>query len=188
MAEVERGDPRASCRRGGPCRMSRCFDIEMLGPDRAVGGGGDRCTGDARGACADADDVWPRWVTCAARWTAGHRGFLLKDKPATELATAIRHAMRNAARIGSPALALAALSEPGNPLTPRELQVLEGAAPRVPASRTSQPRSSLSERPGAESSFRRHPAQTPVRGTAFRPRDWRKKRDGSNVPARYRRR
>lgn len=54
----------------------------------------------------------------------GAVGFLLKDAPATELATAIRRAMRGE-RIVDPDLALSALSEGGNPLTPRERQVLD---------------------------------------------------------------
>jgi len=54
----------------------------------------------------------------------GAVGFLLKDAPATELATAIRRAMRGE-RIVDPDLALSALSEGGNPLTSRERQVLD---------------------------------------------------------------
>ena len=54
---------------------------------------------------------------------AGAAGFLLKDAPAAELATAIRRVMRNE-RVVDPDLALAALSQGSNPLTPRERQVL----------------------------------------------------------------
>lgn len=56
----------------------------------------------------------------------GAVGFLLKDGPAGELASAIRRAM-NGERIVDPELALSALSQGTNPLTPREQQVL-GAA------------------------------------------------------------
>ena len=56
----------------------------------------------------------------------GAVGFLLKDAPANELAMAIRRAMRGE-RIVDPVLALSALSEGGNPLTPRERQVLDAA-------------------------------------------------------------
>jgi two-component system response regulator DesR len=50
-------------------------------------------------------------------------GFLVKDAPATELATAIRRAMAGE-RVIDPALATAALSEGPNPLTEREQGVL----------------------------------------------------------------
>lgn len=56
----------------------------------------------------------------------GAVGFLLKDGPAGELASAIRRAM-NGERVVDPELALSALSQGSNPLTPREQQVL-GAA------------------------------------------------------------
>jgi len=53
-------------------------------------------------------------------------GFLLKDAPATELADAIRRAMRGE-RVVDPNLALTALSEGANPLTDRERDVLRAA-------------------------------------------------------------
>jgi len=56
----------------------------------------------------------------------GAVGFLVKDAPASELATAIRRAMRNE-RVVDPNLALSALSAGDNPLTPRERQVLAAA-------------------------------------------------------------
>ena len=61
---------------------------------------------------------------------SGAVGFLLKDAPASELAEAIRRAMKGA-RVVDPALAAAALSEGDNPLTDREREVLaasEGGA------------------------------------------------------------
>ena len=54
---------------------------------------------------------------------SGAVGFLLKDAPASELATAIRRVMAGE-RVFDPELALAALSEGDNPLTPRERDVL----------------------------------------------------------------
>ena len=57
---------------------------------------------------------------------AGAVGFLLKDSPATELATAIRRVMAGE-RVVDPALALTALSEGENPLTTREREVLPSA-------------------------------------------------------------
>src|SRR3954471_7734371 len=62
---------------------------------------------------------------------SGAVGFLLKDAPASELATAIRRAMAGE-RVVDPGLAVAALSEGGNPLSVREREVLaasiEGAS------------------------------------------------------------
>lgn len=62
---------------------------------------------------------------------SGAVGFLLKDAPAGELANAVRRVMAGE-RVVDPELALAALSEGANPLTPREREVLaaglEGAS------------------------------------------------------------
>ena len=57
---------------------------------------------------------------------AGAVGFLLKDAPATELATAIRRVMAGE-RVVDPGLALTALSEGESPLTTREREVLVAA-------------------------------------------------------------
>ncbi len=54
---------------------------------------------------------------------SGAVGFLLKDAPASELASAIRRAM-NGERVVDPGLAAAALSEGASPLTDREREVL----------------------------------------------------------------
>lgn len=54
---------------------------------------------------------------------SGVVGFLLKDAPATQLATAIRRALAGE-RIVDPTLAMTALSEGNNPLTERERAVL----------------------------------------------------------------
>src|SRR5690242_17469112 len=58
---------------------------------------------------------------------SGVVGFLVKDAPATELASAIRRAVAGE-RIIDPALAATALSEGVNPLTERERAVLAAAA------------------------------------------------------------
>lgn len=58
---------------------------------------------------------------------SGALGFLLKDAPATELATAIRRVM-NGERVVDPSLATAALSEGENLLTGRERDVLRASA------------------------------------------------------------
>jgi two-component system response regulator DesR len=57
---------------------------------------------------------------------AGAAGFLLKDQPASELASAIRRA-RAGERVVDPGLAAAALTEGDSPLTPREREVLAAA-------------------------------------------------------------
>lgn len=57
---------------------------------------------------------------------SGVVGFLLKDAPSAQLATAIRRAVAGE-RIVDPTLAMAALSEGNNPLTERERTVLAAA-------------------------------------------------------------
>src|SRR5260370_14086339 len=61
---------------------------------------------------------------------SGAVGFLLKDAPASELASALRRVM-NGERVVDPELALLALSEGTNPLTPREREVLSAALPGI---------------------------------------------------------
>jgi two-component system response regulator DesR len=58
---------------------------------------------------------------------SGVVGFLVKDAPASELATAVRRVMAGE-RVLDPALAAAALSEGPNPLTERERDVLAASA------------------------------------------------------------
>jgi two-component system response regulator DesR len=58
---------------------------------------------------------------------SGVAGFIVKDAPATELADAIRRVTRGE-RVIDPNLALAALDEGNNPLTPREREVLDAAS------------------------------------------------------------
>ena len=58
---------------------------------------------------------------------SGAVGFLLKDAPAAELASAIRRVMAGE-RVVDPALAASALSERGSPLTDRERDVLRASA------------------------------------------------------------
>ncbi|MGB8345968.1 MAG: response regulator transcription factor [Ktedonobacteraceae bacterium] len=57
---------------------------------------------------------------------SGVVGFLLKDAPADQLATAIRRAIAGE-RVVDPTLAMSALSEGNNPLTERERSVLAAA-------------------------------------------------------------
>jgi two-component system response regulator DesR len=58
---------------------------------------------------------------------SGAAGFLLKDAPASELASAIRRVM-NGEKVVEPALAATALSEGESPLTEREREVLSTSA------------------------------------------------------------
>ncbi len=67
----------------------------------------------------------PGYLTRAMQ--AGVSGFLVKDAPAKELATAIRRALRGE-RIVDPMLAATALAVGPNPLTGRECDVLRAAA------------------------------------------------------------
>jgi two-component system response regulator DesR len=67
----------------------------------------------------------PGYLARAMR--AGVKGFLVKDAPAAELATAIRRAIAGA-RVVDPGLAAAALASGPNPLTARECDVLRLAA------------------------------------------------------------
>lgn len=57
---------------------------------------------------------------------SGAVGFLLKDEPADQLADAIRRVMRGE-HVVDPDLALSALSDGENPLTPRERDVLRAS-------------------------------------------------------------
>jgi two-component system response regulator DesR len=57
---------------------------------------------------------------------SGAAGFLLKDAPAAELAAAIRRVMEGE-RVVDPELAILALGDGGNPLTPREQDVLRAS-------------------------------------------------------------
>jgi two-component system, NarL family, response regulator DesR len=67
----------------------------------------------------------PGYLTRAMQ--AGVSGFLVKDTPAEQLATAIRRALRGE-RIVDPTLAATALAVGSNPLTDRERDVLRAAS------------------------------------------------------------
>lgn len=67
----------------------------------------------------------PGYLARAMR--AGVRGFLVKDAPAAELATAIRKAVHGG-KVIDPGLAAAALAAGPNPLTVRECEVLRASA------------------------------------------------------------
>jgi two-component system response regulator DesR len=89
------------------------LDIEMPG-------------GDGLGAAADLREKLP---SCRVRraMESGAAGFLLKDAPASDLASAIRRTMKGE-RVVDPVLATTALSAGDNPLTAREREVLSASA------------------------------------------------------------
>jgi two-component system response regulator DesR len=123
VAEVARGDAVVAAAKASQPNVA-LLDIELPG-----------CDGLA--AAAELRTVVPdcrvMMVTTFGRagylrraMDSGAVGFLLKDAPASELATAIRRVMLGE-RVVDPVLALSALSEGPNPLTPRERQVLAAA-------------------------------------------------------------
>ena len=123
VAQIARGDEVVSVTRETAPDVA-LLDIEMPG-------------GDGLSAAAQLSDTLPDVrvviLTTFGRpgylrraMESGARGFVLKDAPASELATAIRRVMAGE-RVLDPALAAAALAEGESPLTPRETEVL-GAA------------------------------------------------------------
>jgi two-component system, NarL family, response regulator DesR len=100
------------------------LDIEMPGPDRIEvarrlmqNGFGGKCV---------IVTTFGRPGYLASAMSVGASGFLLKDAPAAELATAIRR-VHAGERVVDPALAAAALAEGASPLTARESEVLAAA-------------------------------------------------------------
>jgi len=97
------------------------LDIEMPGGDGLTGAGELReCLPSCRVIILT---TFGRAGYLRRAMESGAVGFLLKDAPASELATAIRRAM-NGERVVAPGLAVAALSEGESPLTEREREVL----------------------------------------------------------------
>jgi two-component system response regulator DesR len=128
VAEVSRGDEVVAAARDAAPDVA-LLDIEMPGGD------GLSAAGDLADALPDVRAVIlttfgrPGYLRRAME--SGARGFVLKDAPATELATAIRRVM-DGERVLDPTLAAAALADGESPLTPREAEVLaaaRGAAP-----------------------------------------------------------
>jgi len=123
VAEVARGDEVVAAARDAAIDVA-LLDIEMPGGDGLS----------AAGELADAlPDVRAVILTTFGRpgylrraMESGARGFVLKDAPATELATAIRRVM-DGERVLDPTLAAAALADGESPLTPREAEVLAAA-------------------------------------------------------------
>jgi two-component system response regulator DesR len=128
VSEVARGDEVVPAARDAAPDVA-LLDIEMPGGDGLT----------AAGHLTDAlPDVRVVMLTTFGRpgylrraMESGARGFVLKDAPATELATAIRRVMAGE-RVLDPALAAAALAEGESPLTPRETEVLGAARGGAP--------------------------------------------------------
>jgi two-component system response regulator DesR len=100
------------------------LDIEMPGPDGIEVAR--RLKRDGFGGKIVIVTTFGRPGYLAAAMAAGAQGFLLKDAPAAELATAIRR-VHAGERVVDPALAAAALAEGASPLTAREAEVLAAA-------------------------------------------------------------
>ena len=124
VAETSRGDEVISAALGALPDVA-LLDIEMPG-------------GDGLGAAAALREKLPscRVIILTTFGRAGYLkramesgavGFLLKDAPASELASAVRQVM-NGERVVDPGLAAAALSEGESPLTGREREVLSASA------------------------------------------------------------
>lgn len=120
VAEVARGDEIVAAARSSTPDVA-LLDIELPGCDGLIAAAELR---EAAPACRVVIvTTFGRAGYLRRAMDAGAVGFLLKDAPAGELATAIRRVMAGE-RVVDPALALSALSEGNNPLTPREKQVL----------------------------------------------------------------
>jgi two-component system response regulator DesR len=128
VSEVARGDEVVPAARDAAPDVA-LLDIEMPGGD------GLTAAGDLTDALPDVRVVIlttfgrPGYLRRAME--SGARGFVLKDAPATELATAIRRVMAGE-RVLDPALAAAALAEGESPLTPRETEILGAARGGAP--------------------------------------------------------
>ena len=123
VAEVERGDEVVASATSARPDVA-LIDIELPGQDGLTAAAALRSA--VPGCRVVILTTFGRVGYLRRAMDGGAVGFLLKDAPANELAMAIRRARRGE-RIVDPGLALSALSEGGNPLTPRERQVLDAA-------------------------------------------------------------
>jgi len=123
VAEVERGDEVVAAALDSRPDVA-LLDIELPGADGLTAAAALR---NALPACRVVIvTTFGRGGYLRRAMTGGAVGFLLKDAPAAELAKAIRRVVAGE-RVLDPVLALSALSEGDNPLTPRERQVLAAA-------------------------------------------------------------
>jgi two-component system response regulator DesR len=123
VAEVARGDEVVPAALAAQADVA-LLDIELPGGDGLMAAAALR---DAAPACrVMIVTTFGRGGYLRRAMAVSAVGFLLKDAPAAELASAIRR-LTAGERVVDPALALSALGDGDNPLTPREQEVL-GAA------------------------------------------------------------
>jgi two-component system, NarL family, response regulator DesR len=120
VAEVARGDEVVQAALASQPDIA-LLDIEMPGGDGLAAA---QALQKARPSCRSVIlTTFGRSGYLRRAMESGAVGFLLKDAPAAELAVALRRVMAGE-RVVDPELALSALSEGNNPLTPRECDVL----------------------------------------------------------------
>ncbi len=120
VAEVARGDEVVQAALASQPDVA-LLDIEMPGGDGLAAAQALRT---ARPSCRSVIlTTFGRSGYLRRAMESGAVGFLLKDAKASELAVALRRVMKGE-RVVDPELALSALSEGNNPLTPRERDVL----------------------------------------------------------------
>jgi two-component system, NarL family, response regulator DesR len=130
VAEVARGDEvlEAAHRTRPDVAL---LDIEMPGGDGLTAAG--RLREELPGVRVLILTTFGRPGFLRRAMAAGAMGYLLKDAPAAELASAIRRAVAGE-RVVDPNLAATALAEGDTPLTPRETEVLAAARDGAPVS------------------------------------------------------
>ena len=123
VAEVARGDEVVQAALASQPDVA-LLDIEMPGGDGLAAA---QALQKARPSCRSVIlTTFGRSGYLRRAMESGAVGFLLKDAPAAELAVAVRRVIAGE-RVVDPELALSALSEGNNPLTPREREVLSVA-------------------------------------------------------------
>ena len=123
VAEVARGDEVVQAALASQPDVA-LLDIEMPGGDGLAAA---QALQKARPSCRSVIlTTFGRSGYLRRAMESGAVGFLLKDAPAAELAVAVRRVIAGE-RVVDPELALSALSEGNNPLTPREREVLSAA-------------------------------------------------------------
>jgi two-component system response regulator DesR len=128
VSQVARGDEVVPAARDAAPDVA-LLDIEMPGGDGLTAAG--HLTDALPGVRVVILTTFGRPGYLRRAMESGASGFVLKDAPATELATAIRRVMAGE-RVLDPALAAAALAEGESPLTPRVTEVLGAARGGVP--------------------------------------------------------
>jgi two-component system response regulator DesR len=124
IAEVDRGDAVVAAALAAQPDVA-LLDIEMPGVDGLEAAAGLRAALPSCRVLILTTFGRPGYLRRAVE--SGVAGFVIKDAPAEQLASAIRRVMAGE-RVIDPDLALAALGEGGNPLTAREREVLAASA------------------------------------------------------------